>query len=549
MKRDIQTLGEKQYDVLILGAGIHGAAVASACAQAGLATALIEKNDFGHATSANSLKILHGGLRYLQHLNIKRMRDSILSRRSMLTQAPHVARPLRCLIANHGKGLHSNFLMRIALFVNDLIGYDRNAGVAAANTLTRGKVISRSELLALFPDIVKKDTTGASIWCDAVAVNSERLTLSFVQEAEKHGASVANYVEAVELLPCNGGVRTVRVRDCLTGESLSIQARCVVNSCGPWGGALLGELTPAASVQTSWAKAVNVVVKKSLFPGYAVGVTGETEFADKDSVLKKKGRFFFFVPWRGYTMIGTTYKPYSGSPDTVRADAADVDEIIRLVNDIYPQAKLETKDVTFAHAGLVPMSEGMSDASSEVQLEKESLIIDHGAANTNMAGVYSIKGVKYTTAPKVASELNKKICNFLEVPAFTGKRIDSPDEDPQGLGRINLPSSMSYLALRYGKDSAAVLPYIKKSDKLLSEEPVFRLGEVDYMVEEEMACKLSDIVFRRCGLATAEAPAHAVLDEIAAYMGESLYWDDSRKNDEVQEVLEVFSAWHTKSFT
>ncbi len=543
MKRDIQTLGKKQYDVLILGAGIHGAAVASACAQAGLATALIEKNDFGHATSANSLKILHGGLRYLQHLNIKRMRDSIVSRRSMLAKAPHVARPLRCLIPNHGKGLHSNFLMRIALFVNDLIGYDRNSGVAAANSLSRGEVISRSRLLAMFPDIVKEEITGASIWCDAIAVNSERLTLSLVQEAAINGASVANYIEAMELLPSREGGRSVRVRDCLTGERFSIHAKCVVNSCGPWGESVLGENKAGASSPTSWAKAVNIVVKKSLFPGYAVGLTGETEFADKDSVLKKKGRFFFFVPWRGYTMIGTTYKSYSGSPDDVRADADDVGEILRLINDIYPQAGLEKSDVTFAHAGLVPMSEGMSESASEVQLEKESLIIDHGTERPEMAGVYSIKGVKYTTAPKVATELNKKICNFLQVPAFTLQETGLPDHGLQKQGSTDIPSSMSYLVSRYGKASSVVLSYIENSDKLLSEVPVFRLGEVAYMVEEEMACKLSDVVLRRCGLATAELPAHSVLAEIAEYMGDLLHWDAVRQDKEIQEVFAVFSSW------
>ena len=173
MKRDIQSLVTNQYDVLVLGAGVHGASIASACAQAGLTTALIEKKDFGHATSANSLKIIHGGLRYLQHLNIKRMRDTIISRKHIMQQAPHCVRPLCCLIPNHGRGLHSNFLMRAALFVNDLIGYDRNSGSGESHVLLNGEVISKSRLFALFPEIVKAKTTGASIWYDAFAVNSE----------------------------------------------------------------------------------------------------------------------------------------------------------------------------------------------------------------------------------------------------------------------------------------------------------------------------------------------------------------------------------------
>lgn len=542
MKRDIQKLVENKYDVLVLGAGIHGATIASVCAQSGLSTALIEKKDFGHATSANSLKIIHGGLRYLQHLNIKRMRDSIASRKLMMAQAPHCVRPLSCLIPNHGNGLHSNFLMRLALFANDLVGYDRNSGSCESHKLLKGEVISKSKLTDLFPDIVKPQTTGASIWHDVLAVNSERLTFSFVEEAEKQGATVANYLEAVKLLVSSKGNRSVRVRDSLTRDLLSIRADCIVNACGPWGEILSG--VPSPSLPTSWAKAVNIVVKRELFPGYAVGLTGEPQFSDDDSVLKKKGRFFFFVPWRGYTMIGTTYKPYHYSPDTVQADTADVDEMISLVMDIYPEAKLTKSDVSFAHAGLVPMAKAMTGVESEVQLTKESMIIDHGLKKGDMAGIYTIKGVKYTTAPKVASDLTVKICSFLKRAKATARNKGLSLETTQTeTGNSHVPTALSYLELRYGTSAARVLPYVEKSDRLLSESPLFREGEVDYMVEEEMVCTLSDIVFRRCGLATAEAPAITVLTEIAARMGNLLSWDVKQQDSEVQEVLAFFAAW------
>jgi len=536
MKRDIAVLREQKYDVLVLGAGIHGAAVASACARAGLQTALIEKNDFGHATSANSLKILHGGLRYLQHLNIKRMRDSILSRRSMLQRAPHVARPLRCLIPNHGKGLHSNFFMRLGLLANDLVGFDRNRGVAAANRLKRGRVMARKELLLLFPDVVEEETSGASIWYDAIAVNSERLTLSFVREAAACGATVANYVEALELTTV-GEERVVRVCDRLSDERLEIRASCVVNACGPWAEALVSGVSSSAAAPTSWAKAVNIVVKKELFPGYAVGLSGEEEFADKDSVLKKKGRFFFFVPWRGYTMIGTTYKPYSGSMDNVHPDGADVEEILSLINGIYPAGKLKKVDVSFVHAGLVPMTEGMEIGGAEVQLEKESLIVDHGLKNNGMTRCYSIKGVKYTTAPKVAAQLTAILCGVLQHSS-----TDTGD-GPGGLENAHLPAPLAYLESRYGKETPAVLAYVERSDAILCRDPMLLAGEVDYMVAEEMACKLSDVVFRRSELATAELPSTEVLTAIAEQMGTLLDWDETRIAGELGAVKAVFSAW------
>ncbi len=534
MKREVSAFVGKPYDVLVVGGGIQGALAACECARAGLKTALFEKDDFGHATSANSLKVLHGGLRYLQHLNVKRMRHSIASRRIMMEHAPHCVRPLRCLIPNHGKGVHGNFLMRIALFVNDLIGWDRNRGIVKGSVLPPGRILSRKQLLALFPDIVKEETTGASVWYDGLAVNSERLTLAFVQEAVEYGANVANYTEINKLQQIGEGVHEVGVSDRLSGEPFRVQARCVVNACGSWGGEILGASGGSVLPVTSWAKAVNIVVRKNLFPEYAVGLKGDAHFTDKDSIIKKKGRFFFFVPWRGYTMIGTTYKMYTGSSDEVCADYNDVDEMIRMVNEIYPSAKLEPGDVSFAHAGLVPMSAKSAEHEFDVQLEKESLLIDHGTSNSSMAGVYSIKGVKYTTAPQVASELLLKICSFLKVNPCSRDGKEKKER---------LSESSSYLKSRYGERADIVQFYVDKNDKCIAQDPVFTLGEVQYMIEEEMACKLSDVIFRRSELGTAEAPPCTTLDEIASFMAELLQWDSSRKNTEIKEVLAVFTSW------
>ena len=167
MKRDIHKLENSFFDVVIVGGGIHGATAAYHATLAGMKTALVDKSDFCHATSANSLKIIHGGLRYLQHLNIKRMRQSILSRRELMLFAPHLVRPLACIMPTYGFGLRGKEVMRLALLFNDIISWDRNKGLAQGSRLPKGFTITKDMCLKVIPDIETKGLRGASLWHDA----------------------------------------------------------------------------------------------------------------------------------------------------------------------------------------------------------------------------------------------------------------------------------------------------------------------------------------------------------------------------------------------
>jgi len=234
MRRDWSGLDRQTVDVLVVGGGIHGAAAARECARRGLSTVLVEQGDFGHATSANSLKIMHGGLRYLQHLNLARMRDSIRARREMLRLAPHYVRPLACVIPNAGFGVRSNLFMRVALWANDLVGWDRNRGLAPADRLPQGRILSRRRFSEIVPGTIAESCSGASLWYDALAVNSERLTLTFVQAAVAAGAWVFNHAALEEVRFTGGRVSEARIRDLMDGREYVLSVRAVVNAAGPW---------------------------------------------------------------------------------------------------------------------------------------------------------------------------------------------------------------------------------------------------------------------------------------------------------------------------
>ncbi len=540
MKRNLDILKNQLFDVLIIGAGIHGAATARECACHGLKTALIEKSDFGGATSSNSLKIIHGGLRYLQHLNIRRMRESVLSRRIMSEVSPHNIRVIPCLVPNSGFGLQSNPVMWIGLKLNDCIAFDRNRGIAQDCRIPPGGILPISRCRSLFPDIDWSRMSGGSVWYEAMAYNSERLTLAFIKEAARRGACIANYIEVDELLVDEKGYITgCRAADILDNEAFTITAKTVVVSGGAWNADLLKTVRISENTPTLWAKAVNIIVRKSLFHEYAIGLTGEIQFQDHDAVLKKKGRFFFFVPWRGYTMIGTTYKRYDGAPDQLTTDRRDIDELLTEANAIYPAARLTFADVTNAHVGLVPISSHQTDPNSDVQPEKETLVMAYGNGVEAPKGLLSVKSVKFTTAPVVAKKSYAKIARFLrkETESCCGKALSTPAAPP---GTPDPTSRFAYFGERYGKECDEVLCYALKNSERVCDSPPFCLGEIDYFLHEEMALTVSDIVFRRSALATAECPSDGVLQKIATHMGRHLGWSDKQREEQIQRVKAHF---------
>lgn len=556
MKRDVNQFSRLEFDILIIGGGSHGAAVAHEAASCGLSTALIEQRDFSQYTSSNSLKIIHGGLRYLQHLNFKRMRESMKARRDMLSMAPHLVKPLPCLMPTYGHGLKGKEVMYIALFVNDLITWDQNRGIEKERCLKKGEVLSKRSCLRCLPELKKDGINGAALWHDAIAVNTERLSLTFIMKAVETGALVANYVQAEKLLIHDNTISGARAKDMMSGDTFDIKAKMVVNAGGPW----IENLLPLSGVNDkgvqSWAKAVNIIVKKSLFDGYAVGLEGSAEYMDVDAVLKRGKRLIFFVPWRGYTIIGTSYKEFKGKPDQLRIAKEDITELIEEANNIYPPGALTFDDVTFFHCGLVPMITSDTNIACDVQLDKHSTVIDHEKYE-NIKGLLTLKSVKYTTAPQTAKEVmslikKKKIFSGLK-PVDSDKIIEGNDyilQDqckPKKIHNVGNLDIVKHLQSNYGPNSSELLHYIDKDERLaslVSYDPPLTVVEILYAIREEMALKLADIVFRRTNLGTAECPPNGVLNHVADIMAEELCWDEKRKANELREVLDRYAPLH-----
>jgi glycerol-3-phosphate dehydrogenase len=540
MKRDIAALVEHEFDLVVIGAGVYGAATAWDASLRGLSVALIDKSDFGSGTSFNNLKTIHGGLRYLQHADFKRMRESVRERGILMRIAPHLVHPLPFLVPTYRGSLsRSRTAMRAALWLNDLVSWDRNRGADPQKHLPAGEALSRAECLERAPGIDPRNLTGAVLWYDAQMHNSDRMTLSLVMSAAEQGAVVANFVEATELLRTGGSVVGVRARDVVSGEdALEIRAKLVVNASGPW----LDALTGCEPKLFHFSKALNLVTRR-IASDIAIGVTSRRPHRDRDAILDKilnteGGRFLCLIPWRDVTLVGTAHAPYTGTPDGLEATEEDIRDLLDDVNEAYPDAKLAREDVRLVHRGLLPM---VSETGNGTGIT----LVKSYALDTRVPGLLSILGVKYTTARDVAEKAVDRAMTLIgknhvpsrsaETPVVGGdiERFDEFLAEARG----DVPREvLRHLVYTYGSR----YPEILKGDP----EPVVAgsvvvAAEIRHAVRDEMAIDLASVVLRRTELGTAGHPGRAVVDACADIIQSELGWSEQKKATEI-ETLEAF---------
>ncbi len=555
MRRDLQTLSQKRYDVVVIGGGIYGAFAAWDGALRGLSVALIEKGDFGGATSSNSLKIVHGGFRYLQRGDFKRMRDSIRERTNLMRIAPHLIHPLECIIPTFGLiGMKGRLSLKAALLINELVSFDKNSLGDPQKYIKRGHVISKESCGGLIDGLNDDDISGGAVWYDGLMFNSERLVLSILLSASSHGADLANYLEVVDIRIDSGRVKYVVVEDNLSGERFDIQASFVINAAGPWAGLVANMVKSTPVVRKPFmVRAMDLIVNKQIFGNYAVGIQGKNG-KDTGGISSRRGHYFF-VPWRDRTMIGTYYTPSDDHPDDVGIREDEVMDFIGKVNESYPPANLSVDDVTLYHVGLLPSSSFYSGRRG-IRLEEKYRIQDHGKTD-DVEGMISVYGVKYTTARLVVEKtldlMLKKmgrehvICKTGLTPVYGGE-IANFEEFLEASSRLRdgkwKEGSLKNLAFNHGSKMETVIRYAEASPDMahtIGDSQEVTRGQIINGIREEMAQKLSDLVMRRTDLGSAGYPGDKAIEECALLAAGELSWVDSDVKREIEEVKKFFS--------
>jgi glycerol-3-phosphate dehydrogenase len=539
MKRFIDTYKGELFDVIVIGGGITGAAVAYDAASRGLSVALVEKQDFGCATSSATSKMIHGGLRYLAYYEFGIVRESLRERRILSNIAPNFVYPQPVLITSYDSSFANGLKgLKAALMIYNTLAFDKGFTWDKSKRIPSHRVLSPGEVLARETNIRAEGLKGGMLYSDGVSLCPERLTLAFIKSAVRAGAHVANYARVEDFLFSKSGkINGVRVGNLMTGQDLEIQGRLVINCGGPWADIILGLVDKkSAGKKLRRSEGIHLITKK-LVDGHIV------------SRANNKGSYFSLIPWRGHTIIGTTDKEYIGDPDDYTVTRAAIQELIDDVNEGFGKEPLTYSDVLYAYGGLRPLVEDRTKDSYESSRKYE--IYDN--AKDGFDGLITVEGGKYTTSRNLAKNVMKLAAKKLDRnlgECITASRhlVGCEIQDMNGfIDRIKTAKhgleerTLDWLGRHYGTEYKKVVE-LASTDASLAEvlDPDGEIpAQAVYAIREEMALTLNDIFLRRTGLGTLGAPPDGVIDRVAGLAAEELGWNETRKADEINELIKA----------
>lgn len=537
MKRFVEDYNGSMFDLVIIGGGVTGAAVAYDAASRGLSVALVEKGDFGGATSSATSKLIHGGLRYLATMEIGLVRESLKERKMLENIAPNFVYPMPIMFTTGTQRLSNRrWFVEIGMILYDILSFDKGRTWDRAKKIPMHRNLSARRVLELEPNVKRDGLTGAAMYYDCISIFPERLTLAFVKSALKHGAKVANYAKVEDFIfDHNRHVSGVKVRDLLNGKTVEVRGALTVNCGGPWADIILGIANKKPeSEQLRRSEGIHVITKK-LINSHVVGST------------TKDGRHFFLIPWRGHSLIGTTDKEYIGSPDKWRVTKKAIQELLDAVNENFGNFEpIKYEDVLHTYGGLRPLVE---DQTEDVYATSRKYEV-YDNARDGLQNLITVEGGKYTTSRNLAEQvmkvvkkkIGKKIGRMItDRQRLAGSEIDDMEAFLEKARRDNAdfpPRAVDYLARIYGTELPAVLAIARENKKLA--EPLNADGEmlaqVVYAVRHESARTLKDILMRRTGIGTLGNPGDAVLKKVAETAAKELKWNRARMLKEIAEA-------------
>jgi len=541
MKRFIENPGDKTYDIVIIGGGITGACVAYEAASRGLSVALVEKGDFGGATSAATSKMIHGGLRYLANGEFGVVRESLRERRIMENIAPNFVYPLPFLVPLYKDVKNVKRIMQIGMILYDLLSYDKGFTWDKAKKLPSHRMLSVEDTLALEKVVNPDGLVGGIAFNDCENIIPERLTLAFIKSAVKHGADVSNYAKVEDFLREPGKIQGVVVRDLLSNMTVKIRGRITINCGGPWADLILDVASGKQAPQhVRRSEGIHIVTRK-LVDKYVVGV------------LTPSGQRCNIMPWRGHSLIGTTDKEYKGNPDDYRVTRESIEEFISEVNSGFGQPGLvKYADITYVYGGLRPLIE---DQTKDVyKTSRRYEIYDN--EKDGLAGLISVEGGKYTTSRGLAENVlrlvmrktgkgyKKSVTAGQYLAGCEIKDINVFVASAKSANRDFAESTVDYLTRIYGTEFNNVMEIARSDQKYAV--PLNADGEMPaqvlYAVKHEMACTLTDILLRRTGMGTLGNPGSKVMETIAEIAAIELKWDTTRVDRELETALKALSV-------
>ncbi|HEX5471948.1 MAG TPA: glycerol-3-phosphate dehydrogenase/oxidase [Lacipirellulaceae bacterium] len=475
---ELETLAAEPVDVLVIGGGIVGSGVARDAAMRGLRTALIEQADFASGTSSRSSRLLHGGMRYLAQGRIGLVREASREKRIVGQIAPHLAQPLAFIFPGRKGTSWSRWKLAIGAKVYDLLCGMRNFG--------RSSVLSRKETIRRLPGVNTENLTGAVRYFDGLT-NDARLVLDTIRSAAHNGAMALNYVRLVEATP-SGNLWQCTIENVESGNTYTVRTRTVVNASGPW-----SDRMPHSKTSLRLTKGVHLVIDRDRLPVPDAVVLAEGE------------RILFAIPWGERVILGTTDTDYQGPIAEPSCDPADIDYVLAVVNEAFPQAALSSADLISTWSGLRPLVADRHGNPSDISRRHE--------VKMSEAGWWDVTGGKLTTYRLMAEETVSAIAKFTGQTKSKCQTTKTP---------LLAPSAVH--------GNSGILP------------PPVSEQVVKHFCRNEWARRLDDVMIRRTSWRHYRHDHLDVARRAVQWMAVELDWDEARIQSEVADYRELVGA-------
>jgi glycerol-3-phosphate dehydrogenase len=517
-------ISETTFDVIVIGAGINGAGIARDAALRGLKVLLLDKGDIGGGTSSWSTRLIHGGLRYLEHGEFGLVRESLRERQCLLNIAPHLVRSVPLLVPIYKRARRGLWTMRAGMFLYDLLSFDK--------TLPRHRMLSRAsavEQASLEPE----GLLGAAVYYDAQVEYAERLVVENALSAVEHGAEVITYARVDRFIVENDSVLGVEFTGELTKKRSEARGSIVINAAGPWVDQILSNKDGSSERLIGGTKGSHIIVSPfSGAPSIAIYVEAQTD-----------QRPFFIIPWNQKFLIGTTDTRYDGDLDTVNIEENEIQYLLEETNRVIPTANLDRSKILYTYSGVRPLP--FVGDKDEQSITRRHFIRRH----QSLDNLFSIVGGKLTTYRSLAEEMVDLVVKRLGRASLkcTTNQTQLPGARTAGLEAFaanftkhnQLPATTSDHLLRtYGVAAASVMELVAEDTRLaevVDPETGAIAAEVVHGFRHELAQTLSDCLLRRtmiglnsnCGLNAVHAAAAVARD----YLG----WSEERGEKEITE--------------
>lgn len=503
----------QQFDIVVIGGGINGVAIARECVRAGRSVLLLEQNDFASGTTSRSTRIIHGGLRYLQYAEIGLVRESLRERDRLVRERPHLVRPLRFVLALDAGSRVSALQVRAGLWLyGKLAGRRWSPDTDKFATRQLEAELDSGKEWSLFD------------YDDAQCEFPERLVAEWVTEAAGAGATIWNYAIALDVVQVNGRVTGLICRDRLSGKEYGVACNWIINATGPW----VDQVCAEAGVPTGGRLVGGVRGSHLVLPRF----TGAPQTALYTQGVD--GRAIFVIPWNHQVLLGTTEIQDAGDPSAVEPSAGETEYLLQSLNTLFPHAALGISDVHYAFAGIRPLP--YMEGAAPSAITRKAILYDH--KQDGLEGMISVIGGKLTTAASLARKCAKAIgirpeaVSEVTVPITSANGIEATlrhwaDTMARQTG---VPTSLAHqVASLYGPSAQAILRIAGPDERLmkpLCPHTQHVVAEAVHAFRSEYAVTLADILLRRVPAALGACWSAECTKSAAERVGAVMGWSE-----------------------